>query len=177
MESKKLKIYSFFIIELILALIFLYILGNIVQIDFSAKKLSYVGTQADITCLAVILALFLIIFFTIKKKKHYLYNVQTDAYNAVKEAGKNKVMDAKQDPKLIALLAIELLFAVVFAVAIAAYLDPDWSIIHWETVGIYPPITTLLNGVIFVIILGLFLYLYSLTKPYREMRKEMKNKK
>ena len=121
--------------------------------------------------------MFLIIFFTIKKKKHYLYNVQTDAYNAVKEAGKNKVMDAKQDPKLIALLAIELLFAVVFAVAIAAYLDPDWSIIHWETVGIYPPITTLLNGVIFVIILGLFLYLYSLTKPYREMRKEMKNKK
>lgn len=174
MESKKLKIYSFFIIELVLALIFLYVLGNIVQVDFSAKKVSYVGTQTDVVVLIGIVLVFLIIFFTLKKKQHYLYDMQKGAYDVLKSAGKDKIKDAKQDPRIIALLAIELLFAVVFAVSISAYLDPDWSIIQWDKVGVYPPFTTLLNGVVFIIILGLFLYLYSLTKPYREMRKEMK---
>jgi len=177
MDSKKLKVYSFLIIELLLVLIFIYILGNIVQLDFSAKKIAYVGTQADVLSLAAILVLLLIIFFVAKRKKHYLYDVQKEAYSILKDTGKNKLLDAKQDPRIIALLAIELLFTVVFAVAIFAYLDPDWSIIKWETVGIYPPVTTLLNGVIFVILVGLFLYLYGLTKPYREMRKELKNNK
>lgn len=170
------KIYSFFIIELLLVLIFFYILGNIIQIDFSLKKISFIGTDADILSLVAVLVLLLLIFFAIKRKKHYFYDVQKQAYEAIKEVGKGKIKDAKQDPRIIALLAIELLFTVVFAVSIAAYLDPNWSIIDWYKAGIYPPVTTLLNGVIFVIIVGLFLYLYGFTKPYREMRKELKNK-
>jgi len=128
----------------------------------------------NIAVLALAIILFALLYLAAKKRQPMLFEAQKRAPGIIKEAAKEKIGMIKSEPQAPALLLIEFLFVAVLIIAMRAYLDPELELIPWSKLGIGPPITTVVNAVIAIVAIGVFYYLYSLTKPYREWSKKGK---
>jgi hypothetical protein len=88
----------------------------------------------------------------------------------IRMAAREKLRNAREDPRAPALLLIDFMFVAIVVLAIVAYFDPELELIPWSAVGLAAPYTTVINAVIAVIVLGLFYYMYRYTADYRRER-------
>jgi len=103
---------------------------------------------------ATILAL-LIIYFGIAKKDKTVMKMHDDFSRIVLGTGKEKFFGMERE--IIVLLFVEFIFAIMLAVAIYIYLDPEVNVVPWPW-----------NYITFFIVLIAGLYLFSRTKAFRE---------
>ncbi len=159
-------------LQIVLAFAFLWFLFQTLNIDISlaAKSVSIspaVSEQPYIFLGAILIAIIALQIF-ISKKFPFAYELQKNAGNLISSTTKSKIADAKNDPRILALNLIEFVFAVLIAMSIAAYLDPEFVLIDWEKRNLSEPFTTILNVTIFIVLTALFLFVYKYTKEYRE---------
>jgi len=88
---------------------------------------------------------------------------------------KEKIMDkwkeAKEDPRLIVITLIELLFSFIIMLSIYFYLDPK------RNVSGMPEIPFPFNLIAFIVMLALLIYIYTMTILYRQERENKKKPK
>lgn len=122
---------------------------------------------ANLIVLAIAVLLFALLYFAVKKRQPALYQAQKRAPGIIKQEAKRKLRNAKDDPRVAALLLIDFMFVIVVVLAIRAYLDPELELIPWSAAGLGPPLTTVVNTIIAVVVLALFYYMYRFTVSYR----------
>jgi len=143
------------------------------RFDFYTRELAFVpnASAENLVVLVLALVVFALLYMAGKKRHPSLYKAEKLAPGIIKEEAKKKLHTLKSRPQEPALLFIEFFFVVVVIIALRAYLDPDIELIPWSAVGIGPPITTIVNAAIAIIVLAVFFHLYNLTRPYREWAK------
>lgn len=169
MVEKDKQVLGIFAIELIIAFLFVLQFFNIVRLNYFTHTFSLSQNFFDLIILTLLALLLLIVFGIQRKKVHESYLIQLGANTLINETAKAKLKEAKQDPRLPALILLEFAFVVMMVAAIVAYFDPDWVIINWQSIGIQAPLTTILNAVIGIAVIALFLFMYNFTKQYREV--------
>ena len=97
----------------------------------------------------------LILYFGIAKKDKLVMKMHKDFSKIVLGTGKEKIFG--MDKEITVLLFVEFIFAIMLAVAIYIYLDPEVNIVPWPW-----------NYIAFFIVLIFGLYFFSKTKPFRE---------
>jgi hypothetical protein len=158
---------------LLLALIALQawaILG--VHVDFFLKQVYFKPNTGpgQFIVLGIALVAFALLYFAIKKRQPLLFSAQKEAPSMIRMAAREKLRNAREDPRAPALLLIDFMFVAIVVLAIVAYFDPELELIPWSAVGLAAPYTTVINAVIAVIVLGLFYYMYRYTADYRRER-------
>ena len=170
--SKEWRIISLVFAQLILLVLIVIQLLAVVGLnaDFYLKEIVFKPSSnpIDFIVLAVAIIAFALFYFNIKKRQPKLYEAQKNAPGIIKEVAKEKIAKLKNEPQAPALLFIEFLFIAVVVVAIRAYLDPEVELIPWSRLGLEEPITTIVNGIIALVVVVLFYRLYNVTKLYRK---------
>ena len=89
--------------------------------------------------------------------------VNAEAGRAITNRAKQKLKHASQDPRVMALIIIELIIVIIVCVGIVVYLDPETNIIAfpWNFLG-------------FALIIIIAAYLYRFTGLYRLEEKQRK---
>lgn len=120
--------------------------------------------------LGIAIIAFAMLYFLVKKRQPLLFSAQKAAPSMIRMAAKEKLRNAKEDPRAPALLVIDFMFVATVVVALVAYFDPELEIIPWSSIGKGPPFTTIINAVIALAVLGLFYCMYRYTATYRKER-------
>ncbi|MCX6798690.1 MAG: hypothetical protein NTW59_01170 [Candidatus Diapherotrites archaeon] len=171
---KQWKAIAFIAIEFVAILLVVFELMAVVglRVSFSQGQVSFApaGDPIDYVLLALGVLLLAALYFTAKRSMPNLFKAHNQATAEIKKAAQEKLKKAKREPQAAALLLIEFLFVVVIVVAIQAYLDPQEELIPWSTIGVGPPVTTIVNAVIGIVVFAFFYWLYSLTSAYRSRR-------
>ncbi len=170
-ESKSVKIPSalllieFFLIAMAVLLVF-----SVTGLNTSKGTISFLPSSDPVEYLMLVLsvALFIVIYFSLKRKEPVFFQKQKDVSKDMKEMLKFEVGKAKSDPRVSALMLIQLAFIFAIVMVIAAYLDPDWQIVNWAVYGLQEPFITIVNSVLFIIAAGSFFVLYKFTYDYRK---------
>ncbi len=84
--------------------------------------------------------------------------------NRVGKIAIEKLSAAKKEPRIPALLIVEFFLSMILVLATIIYLDPKTNLVPWP-----------LNVVLFLIILGIVVYLYGFSKPFRKEWREFFN--
>lgn len=125
------------------------------------------GLQDTAVLAAAVIAL-VALYFAVKRLEPALFRAEGKAPGMIKREAGQKLSMIRKEPQAPALLLIEAAFVVALVLAVRAYLDPEVELIPWSSVGIGPPVTTIVNTVIALAVFGVFYYLYSLTAWYRK---------
>ena len=155
---------------LLLALIVvqaLQILGVHINVGLRIFEIKPVFDPAAIIVLVMSIIVFAVLSYAIMKRQPLLSKAERNAPGIIKQAAKEKFRNAKNDPRAPALLLIDFMFVTAVVVAIYAYFDPELELIPWSRVGLTSPVTTIINAIIAIIILGAFYYMYRFTASYR----------
>ena len=145
----------------------LQILGLHVNFALRIFEIKPVFDPAAIIVLAMSIIVLAILSYSITKRHPLLFKAEKSASGIIKQAAKEKLCNAKNDPRAPALLLIDFMFVTAVVVASYAYFDPELELIPWSKVGLTSPVTTIINAVIASIILGAFYYMYRFTASYR----------
>ena len=121
----------------------------------------------ELVVLAMAIVVFVLLYFAVKKRQPMLYLAQKMAPSIIKQQAKQKLGKVKE-PQAPALLLIEVLFIAVVILALRAFFDPEIELIPWSRLGLGPPLTTVVNVIISLVVLGIFYYLYGFTALYRK---------
>jgi len=157
------------VLLLFLFLFFLYVvLGPEISISQKTFQFNFSQNDSDFFALGLTGFALLVLFVFSQKKMPDAKSLQDETSDLIKSTFKQKIGFAKEDPRIAALVLIEAVFAVFIALVIAAYLDPEYRIIDWQSRGITEPYSTLFNVVIFVALVVVFLFLYRYTSFYRK---------
>ena len=160
------------IIELITAILSVYLLYKLLGFNFDLKTrvLSFTPGLDPVMVLFFVLAagLLVVLHFAVKKKQPVLFEIQELAKATIKGKAIEKAGLVKTDTRALALLLVEFSFVFMVVMAFVAWLDPEVEIVPWGVAGIGPPLSTILNGVVALIIVVFFYYLYSFTAWYRK---------
>jgi hypothetical protein len=81
--------------------------------------------------------------------------------NKVGKTAVEKLSTAKKEPRIPLLLIVEFFLSMVLVIATIVYLDPKYNLVPWPY-----------NIVLFLIILGIVVYLYGFSKAFREEKRE-----
>ena len=146
----------------------LQILGLHVNFSLRLFELKPVFDPVDIAVLVMSIIVLAILSYTIMKRQPLLFRAEKSAPGIIKQAAKEKLRNAKQDPRAPALLLIDFMFVAAVVVAIYAYFDPELELIPWSRIGLVSPFTTIINTVIAIAILCAFYYMYRFTASYRK---------
>lgn len=133
-------------------------------------------TLANLLIMAATLGMLVLLHLYLKKKNPELAGLKGDAEEAIRARAKQSVTEARNDPRVVALLIVELMIAFTLAISIYFALDEERALIPWHKLGIYPPITTILNLIILLAVLMLLFWMYSLTLPFRATRTSVRAK-
>jgi hypothetical protein len=158
------------LIEFVLVATFIASLVQIAQINITDRVVTFNLDPTLLLFAGLSVVLFIGIYAILWKKQSPAYEVQVLAGKALKEETKKRLKRAKEDPRVAALILIEGMFAFFIAYALAAYIDPEITFINWSRFNIEAPISWALNVIIFGIVLGVFLKMYSYTKDFREQK-------
>ncbi|MDO8428450.1 MAG: hypothetical protein Q7S92_04525 [Candidatus Diapherotrites archaeon] len=161
------KVIAIVLMEFALLVSFIYSLIQIIQINVFERTVSFNFSPEYLFLAGLSLFTFIAVYFVLKKKQTQAYDIQVLAGKTLKDAVQQKLKNAKNDPRVLALIIIEIVFAFFIAYAIAAYLDPELTFINWENYGIVQPYSYALNVGIFIVILAVFLKLYQYTASFR----------
>ena len=145
----------------------LQILGLHVNFSLRIFELKPVFDPVDIAVLAMSIIVLAVLSYAIMKRNPLLFRAEKEAPGIIKQAAKEKLRNAKEDPRAPALLLIDFMFVAAVVVAIYAYFDPELELIPWSRIGLTSPVTTIINAVVAIIILGAFYYMYRFTASYR----------
>lgn len=160
------------VIQLTTVVLAVYLFYKLIGFKFSLADRSFaLNPVLEPTLVAFFVAacaLLVALYFLVKKKIPKLYEAQEMATATIKAKAIEKVSLARADAKASAIMLIQFTFVVLFVMAIIAWADPQLELIPWSQQGIEAPLTTILNGIIAVIVLGIFYYLYSFTAWYRK---------
>lgn len=143
-----------------------------IHADFYLKQVFFKPDASPdrLVVLGIALIAFAMLYFLVKKRQPLLFSAQKAAPSMIRMAAKEKLRNAKEDPRAPALLVIDFMFVATVVVALVAYFDPELELIPWSGIGIGPPFTTIINAVIALAVLGLFYYMYRYTATYRKER-------
>ena len=145
----------------------LQILGLHINVGLRIFEIKPVFDPTAIIVLVMSIIVLAILSYSIMKRNPLLFKAEKNAPGIIKQAAKEKLSNARHDPRAPALLLIDFMFVTAVVVAIYAYFDPDLELIPWSRVGLTSPVTTIINAVIAIIILGAFYYMYRFTASYR----------
>ena len=145
----------------------LHILGLHINFSLRIFEIKPVFNPVEITVFVLSIILLAILSYAIMKRNPSLFKAEKSAPGIIKQAAKEKLRNAKNDPRAPALLLIDFMFVAAVVIAIYAYFDPELELIPWSKVGLMPPYTTIINAVIAIVILGAFYYMYRFTASYR----------
>ena len=98
---------------------------------------------------------FLVVYFGIAKKDRLVMKMHKEFSDVVFGTGKQKFFG--MDKEVSVLLFVEFIFAIMLAIAIYIYLDPEVNIVPWPW-----------NYITFFVVLIVGLYFFSRTRPFRE---------
>ena len=89
--------------------------------------------------------------------------LNAEAGKAITNRAKQKLEHASTDPRVMALIVIELIIVLIISVGVYVYLDPETNLIPfpWNLFG-------------FIILIGISAYLYRFTGLYRVEEKQHK---
>jgi len=152
-------------IQGILALLFAYLVFSMIAIDFSTRSIWIVKNTETLLYIMVTTILLYVIYLYSKKRDANVFGADFTAQFIIRETARDKIRNAKENPFVIAILAIELAYAFIIALALYFYVDPANSLIQWsELLGmqIESPVTIILNLVVFAAITAVFLFMHSL---------------
>lgn len=175
-DKEKAKVNKFpiaiLVIQLTTIVLTVYLFYKLIGFEFSLAERTFSvnpSLQPLLVFFFVISAALLVaLYFLVKKRVPQLFEAQRMAKSTIKDKAKEKISAAKADARVAALLLIQFTFVMLFVMAVIAWADPQLELIPWSQQGIVSPITTILNGLIAVLVLGIFYYLYSFTAWYRK---------
>ena len=157
-QITKKKFYSILIAELAVAILFIYQLFQIILIrsEIGSFTLSFEQDPVSYVFLGLTGIVLVSIYLIISKKFPEISNAHKGVGNLIKISAKTKLIGAKDDSRVLALLLLQFIFVMVIVVSIALYLDPETNIIGfpWNIIG-------------FVIFVAGSFWLYSYTKFFR----------
>ena len=169
--------FAIFLTQLVLAFLAVYQFLALIGFSFnvSTRHVSF-GFSEDpfVYVFFVLILLMLYALYSMTRKKYEDVFVATSLIPfQFKSTTKFKLWLGKNEPRVAALLLIQFAFIAVVVMALYAYLDPDLSVVQWQKFGIYDPWTTVLNVALFLIVVGVFHWLYSFTSLYRSEREQV----
>ncbi len=160
-------------LQLILTFVFLWKVFEALNISasFGSNEFSInpVLNESVYVVLGIIAIVIVALQILISKKAPEIRLLQSETADLITTTAKEKIVYARHDPRIAVLTIIEFFFAVIIAVSIAAYLDPEYQIINWTARGFVEPFATMLNILVFIVIVSVFLFLFKYTKDYREV--------
>ncbi|MBN2067679.1 MAG: hypothetical protein JW744_04385 [Candidatus Diapherotrites archaeon] len=168
-EQKKAIAYLFAQLTLVLLSVYQILFVAGLQISWEHNIAIFTPSKNPVDCIILVLMLALLasLSLRVKKKQPDLFSAEKRAASTIKSAAKQKLANRK-DERAIALMLIELMFVCVVVIAAYALFDPEFELIPWHKVNIYDPLTTALNAVVAVVVLGMFYWVYSHTAWYRK---------
>ena len=150
--------FTLVLVEVILAILFVYELFQIVLLKIEGESITVSFTENPTRYLVFGLTavLLILIYIILMKKQPLAYKAQKEAPSLIKEVAKQKLTSAKQDTRVIALLMLQFAFVIVIVMSIALYLDPETNIVPfpWNVIG-------------FIAFVGISIWLYHYTKFFR----------
>lgn len=169
------KFFLLVFLELILAVLTVFSALNLFGFNFfkvieeGKYSFSFSPNLFEIVFFVFSIFALLMVFFAIKSQP-LLYSAQKKAWFEIKKATKQKIVLAKADFRVLAMLLIEFMFVVIVFISLSAFFDTGfelipWSkfneIIPWDNLKVYAPETTFINAIIAVLVLYAFYWLYS----------------
>ncbi len=139
------------------------------HVDFYLRQLVLKPSTdpSDFIVLAIAIIAFVLLYLAVKKRQPGLFLAEKKAPGIIKQGVKQKLQKVRE-PQAAALLLVEIFFVATVVLALRAFFDPQLELIPWSRVGIGPPVTTVVNVFIALVVLGIFYYLYSFTSQYRK---------
>lgn len=163
--------FALLLIQMVLALFVVFEFLAIIGFAFNplTRELSFgLSTNPlEYFFLALSAGMLYLVFSSSTKKFEEVFVAANIFPFVMKNTASHKLWLARHEPKAAALLLIQLTLMATIALAVFAYLDPDIAIVQWQNIGIQPPLTTVLNITIFLIVVAALYYLYEFTQPYR----------
>ena len=163
------RIFLLFIVQIALALVFIYNLYKVIEPAVSTETLIFAQdfNYYLIACLS--LFTIFVINAVLKKRWPELYVLQKNAAKHIKITAKDKLYTQKENPFSLTMLLIELAYVIGIAIAIYYYLDPTRSLKWWTHIkglNLEPPVTTIANAIIFVLITSIFIWFHAYAKQF-----------
>jgi len=157
-QITKNKFYSILVAELAIAILFIYQFFQIILIrsELGSFTVSFGQDPVSYIFFGLTALVLISIYVLIAKKFPDVKNAQKGIGILIKSSAKNKVVGAKNDSRVLALLLLQFIFVMVFVISIAIYLDPATNIVPfpWNIIG-------------FVLFVAGSFWLYSYTKFFR----------
>lgn len=157
-QITKKKFYPILIAELAVAILFVYQIFQIILIRSELGSFTVSFEQDPVSYIFLVLTgiVLVSIYLLINKKFPELSEAHKGVGSLIKISAKNKLIGAKDDSRVLALLLLQFTFVMVIVVSIALYLDPETNIVPfpWNIIG-------------FVIFVAGSFWLYSYTKFFR----------
>lgn len=162
------------VIQLISVLLLLFVLFNILNFQLINGSLSFTFNLDINLIFSFIILLFLIflLYFASKKRFPYAYFLQKETSNLILETVSKKAMQAKEEPRIIILVFIEIIFAFFIAYSLYVAFDPEAEyfagLVDWSYLNLGQTEVLFVKIIFFIVITGFFLWLYNNTKPFRK---------
>ena len=156
-------------IEIVLLVLVVYQAYQIIKFKIAGGSLtvSFIEDPMQYLFFALAILLLVAITFTMKKKNPEFYEKHTRPYKTIKDAARKKILGAKEDHKIPALLLIEFIFVIAVVASIAVYLDPEVNIVPPGLMPAFP-----FNIIIFALVLFAVFWLYGYTGWFRMPKSE-----
>lgn len=166
------KLFALLIVELFFLLLFAFEFYLIIKPAIISKAFIF---SSSFNCyLLAALSVFgiIVINLALVRKQSELYTLQKDAFHHIKNVTKSKLSKQKENPYGMTMLTVELAYVIGIAVAIYYYLDPEQSIEWWKPLGLelHPPITTITNIMVFLVITAIFIWLHAYMGQFNAMK-------
>jgi len=168
--------FALFLIQLILAMLVVFQFLAVIGFQFVPEtKQLFFGFSSDpleYFFFFLSLALLYTVFSQSTKKSEDVFVATKMLPFTLKSAASYKLFQARKDLRASSLLLIQFAFVMTVALAIFAYIDPGFSLVQWEQFGVFAPLTTVLNIIIFLLVVLALFFLYKYTESYREEKKK-----
>ena len=161
--SSENKAMAFVFEEVILAVIIVYQIYHMVGAKFIGKELFFFQnpiTIMNIFFFIIIIIIFAILYFAIAVRDKLVMKAHEEFGRIVFGTAREKIFGI--DREVITLYFFELIFALIIALIIYIYLDPDVSVEGFNKVP-FP-----FNLIAFVVFIAIGLYIFSNTKAFRD---------
>lgn len=147
----------------------------------SVWLLFLVNSLQEVNNFFLALPFFLFVFWLaltgfIRFRQRETFELQRSVAFFLESAFRGKINEFKMDKEKFVLVVIEFVFVTVVAVAITAYLDPDFAVVKWSNFGLFDPVVTILNVFLFLLIVGFIVYMWGYARDAYMLKKINENK-
>lgn len=161
--TKKNQVLAFVYLELVILCVLLWQSYKFLGIKIVSGEILFLQNQIDLNYVYLFLiniAVFLLLYFKIALKDKSVLKIHKDFSKVVLGTAKEKVFGVER--KVIVFMFFQFAFAIILAVSIAFYLDPDLEFPGFSKVP-FP-----FNFITFVVFVVVGFYLFAKTKPFRD---------